>query len=70
METLRRDLPEFRRAQALGYSVAGMVCLIVVAMGTGVRQGPDDLAKFGDGKIKCHKGNCNGVGVKSNRGRC
>ena len=48
METLRRDLPEFRRAQALGYPVAGMVCLIVMAMATGVRQGPDDLAKFAD----------------------
>jgi hypothetical protein len=47
-ETLRRDLPEFRRAQALGYPVAGMVCLIVMAMATGVRQGPDDLAKFAD----------------------
>ena len=48
METLRRDLPEFRRAQALGYPVAGMVCLIVMAMATGVRQGPDDLAQFAD----------------------
>ncbi len=48
METLRRDLPEFRRAQALGYPVAGMVCLIVMAMATGVRHGPDDLAKFAD----------------------
>lgn len=46
--TLRRDLPEFRRAQALGYPVAGMVCLIVMAMATGVRQGPDDLASFAD----------------------
>ena len=48
METLRRDLPEFRRAQALGYPVAGMVCLIVMAMATGVRQVPDDLAQFAD----------------------
>jgi len=48
METLRRDLPEFRRAQALGYPVAGMVCLIVMAMATGVRLGPDDLAQFAD----------------------
>lgn len=48
METLRRDLPEFRRAQALGYPLAGMVCLIVMAMATGARQGPDDLAQFAD----------------------
>jgi len=48
MATLRRDLPEFRRAQALGYPVAGMVCLIVMALATGVRQGPDDLEKYAD----------------------
>jgi len=47
-ESLRRDLPEFRRGQALGYPVAGMVCLIVMAMATGVRQGPDDLEKYAD----------------------
>jgi hypothetical protein len=48
MESLRRELPEFRRAQALGYPIAGMVCLIVMAMATGVRQGPDDLEKYAD----------------------
>lgn len=47
-QSLRQELPEFRRAQALGYPVAGMVCLIVMAMATGVRQGPDDLAQFAD----------------------
>ena len=46
MDSVRRELPEFRRAQALGYPLAGMICLIVMAMATGVRQGPDDLAKF------------------------
>jgi len=48
VETLRRQLPEFRRAQALGYPLAGMICLIVMAMATGVRQGPDDLEKYAD----------------------
>jgi hypothetical protein len=48
MASLWRQLPEFRRAQALGYPVAGMVCLIVMAMATGVRQGPDDLEKYAD----------------------
>jgi len=47
-ESLGQQLPEFRRAQALGYPVAGMVCLIVMAMATGVRQGPDDLEKYAD----------------------
>ena len=48
MEALRQGLPEFRRAQALGYPVAGLVCLIVMAMATGVRKGPDDLADYAD----------------------
>lgn len=48
LESLRQQLPEFRRAQALGYPLAGMVSLIVMAMATGVRQGPDDLAQFAD----------------------
>jgi hypothetical protein len=48
MESLRRELPEFRRAQALGYPVAGMAALIVMAMATGVRKGPDDLAQYAD----------------------
>lgn len=47
-DTLRQQLPEFRRAQALGYPIAGMVCVIVMAMATGVRQGPDDLEKYAD----------------------
>ena len=48
METLRQELPEFRRAEALAYPIAGLMCLTVMAMATGVRQGPDDLAKFAD----------------------
>lgn len=48
LESLRRDLPEFRRAQALGYPIAGLVSLTVMAMATGVRKGPDDLADYVD----------------------
>ena len=48
MESLRAELPEFRRAQALGYPLAGMICLIVMALASGARQGPDDLAQFAD----------------------
>ena len=48
MDSLRRDLPEFRRAQALGYPVAGLVSLVVMALATGVRKGPDDLADYAD----------------------
>ncbi len=48
MESLRQEVPEFRRAQALGYPLPGMISLIVMAMATGARQGPDDLAQFAD----------------------
>lgn len=48
MESLRQGLPEFRRPQALGYPVAGLVGLTVMAMATGVRKGPDDLADYAD----------------------
>ncbi len=47
-EAVRAQVPEFRRRQALGYPVAGMICLIVMAMATGVRKGPEDLAQFAD----------------------
>ena len=47
-EALHQDLPEFRRAQALGYPLAGLVCLTVMAMATGVRKGPEDLADYAD----------------------
>lgn len=48
MEMLLKELPEFRRRQALGYPVAGLVCLVVMAMATGVRKGSDDLADYAD----------------------
>ena len=48
MVALRQELPEFRRAQALGYPVAGIISLIVMAMATGVCLGPDALADYAD----------------------
>jgi hypothetical protein len=48
MACLRRQLPEFRRPQALGYPVAGLICLTVLALATGVRKGPEDLADYAD----------------------
>ncbi len=47
-EWLRAEVPEFRRAQALGYPVAGLVCLTVMAMAQGVALGPQDLALYAD----------------------
>ena len=41
-------MPEFRRRQSLGFPLPGMLSLIVMAMATGVRRGPTDLADYAD----------------------
>ena len=48
MEAVGADIPEFRRAQALAYPLAGMICLIVMAIAQGVIRGPQDLADYAD----------------------
>jgi predicted transposase YbfD/YdcC len=48
MEALEEEVPEFRRAQALAYPVAGLICLIVMATAQGVVRGPTDLALYAD----------------------
>ena len=48
MDLLRKELVEFRRPQALAYPLAGVIALIVMAMATGVRKGPEDLAQYAD----------------------
>ena len=48
MQALEEEIPEFRRAQALAYPVAGLICLIVMATAQGVVRGPGDLAIYAD----------------------
>lgn len=48
MELFKQRVKEFRRPQSLGYPLPGMLSLIVMAMATGVRRGPDDLAEYAD----------------------
>jgi hypothetical protein len=48
MDWVREEVPEFRRAEALGYPVAGLTCLSVMAMAQGVARGPQDLAQYAD----------------------
>jgi hypothetical protein len=48
MDWVREEVPEFRRAEALGYPVAGLTCLTVMAMAQGVALGPQDLALYAD----------------------
>ena len=48
MEMLLKEVPEFRRAQALAYPLPGLVCLMVMAAAQGVVRGPQDLADYAD----------------------
>jgi predicted transposase YbfD/YdcC len=47
-EAVRAEVPEFRRAEALAYPIAGMTCLLVMAAAQGVIRGPQDLADYAD----------------------
>ena len=46
VEHLRAEVPEFRAKEALAYPLAGFLALIALAMLSGVRRGPQDLAEF------------------------
>ena len=47
-EAVRAEVAEFRRAEALAYPLAGMICLMVMAAAQGVSRGPQDLADYAD----------------------
>jgi hypothetical protein len=46
VEHLRAEVPEFRSKEALAYPLAGFLALIGLAMFSGVRRGPQDLAEY------------------------
>ena len=46
VEHLRAEVPEFRSKEALAYPMAGFLGLIALAMFSGVRRGPQDLAEY------------------------
>jgi len=48
MDSLHKEVPEFRRAQALAYPLPGLICLVVMAAAQGVIRGPEDLAAYAD----------------------
>lgn len=48
VESLRREVLEFRRAQALAYPLTGLIALMVMAAAQGVVRGPQDLADYAD----------------------
>jgi hypothetical protein len=46
VETLRSEVREFRSKKALAYPLPGLLALIAMAMFSGVRRGPQDLADY------------------------
>ena len=46
VEHLRAEVPEYRAKEALAYPIAGLLGLIALAMFSGVRRGPQDLAQY------------------------
>jgi hypothetical protein len=48
MESVEKEVPEFRRAQALAYPLPGLICLMTMAAAQGVVRGPQDLADYAD----------------------
>lgn len=47
-ELFENRIKEFRRPQSLAYPLPGILSLIVMAVATGVRRGPGDLADYAD----------------------
>jgi hypothetical protein len=48
MASVRAEVAEFRRAQALAYPLPGMIGLMVMAAAQGVVRGPQDLADYAE----------------------
>jgi hypothetical protein len=48
IESVATEVAEFRRAQALAYPLAGVICLMVMAAAQGVVRGPQDLADYAE----------------------
>jgi Domain of unknown function (DUF4338) len=46
VETLRAEVPECRSKKGLAYPIAGMLALIALALFSGARRGPQDLAEY------------------------
>jgi hypothetical protein len=65
VEHLRAQVPEFRSPEALAYPLAGFLALIALAMFSGVRRGPQDLAEFA---ASLSQGQLRALGFRTKRG--
>jgi hypothetical protein len=65
VEHLRREVVEFRSKEALAYPLAGFLALIALAMFSGVRHGPQDLAAYA---ASLSQGQLRALGFRPKRG--
>lgn len=65
MEHLRAEVPEFRSKEALAFPMAGFLALIALAMFSGVRRGPQDLAEYA---ASLSQGQLRALGFRAKRG--
>src|SRR3989442_2952698 len=65
VEPLRAQVPEFRSKEALAYPLAGFLALIALAMFSGVRRGPQDLAEYA---ASLSQGQLRALGFRTKRG--
>jgi hypothetical protein len=65
VEALRAEVPEFRRKESLAYPLAGLLALIALAMFSGVRRGPQDLADYA---ATLSQGQLRALGFRTRRG--
>lgn len=65
VEHLRAEVPEFRSKESLAYPIAGFLALIALAMFSGVRRGPQDLADFA---ASLSQGQLRALGFRTKRG--
>jgi hypothetical protein len=65
VEHLRVHVPEFRSKEALAYPMAGLLALIALAMFSGVRRGPQDLAEYA---ASLSQGQLRALGFRRQRG--
>lgn len=64
-EHLRAEVPEFRSRRSLGYPLAGFLSLLALAMFSGVRRGPQDLAEYA---ASLSQGQLRALGFRTKRG--
>jgi hypothetical protein len=65
VEHLRAQVPEFRAKEALAYPLAGLLALLALAMFSGVRRGPQDLADYA---ATLSQGQLRALGFRTQRG--